>query len=133
MKQITLTINEIPVSVPSGSTILDAARAAGVELPTLCAYEGLKPKAGSVQASQPKASGLAQPVGAPAAAPRHSPKASPKAARTPARPIGHARPARLPELPEQPAGQAKPAPAPSGRPAGKPAGEPQDMQINPAL
>ena len=45
MKQITLTINEIPVTVPSGSTILDAARAAGVEIPTLCAYEGLKPKA----------------------------------------------------------------------------------------
>lgn len=35
-KMINLKINGIPVSVPDGSTILDAARAARVEIPTLC-------------------------------------------------------------------------------------------------
>ncbi len=33
---INLKINNIPVSVPEGSTILDAARAAHIEIPTLC-------------------------------------------------------------------------------------------------
>ncbi len=33
---INLKINNIPVSVPAGSTILDAARVAHVEIPTLC-------------------------------------------------------------------------------------------------
>ncbi len=33
---INLKINNIPVSVPAGSTILDAARIAHVEIPTLC-------------------------------------------------------------------------------------------------
>ena len=35
-KMINLTINGIAVSVPAGSTILDAARQAGIEIPTLC-------------------------------------------------------------------------------------------------
>ncbi|MCL2489070.1 MAG: 2Fe-2S iron-sulfur cluster-binding protein, partial [Oscillospiraceae bacterium] len=33
---INLKINGIPVSVPEGTTILDAARQAGVDIPTLC-------------------------------------------------------------------------------------------------
>ena len=36
MDMINLKINGIAVSVPKGSTILEAARAAGVEVPTLC-------------------------------------------------------------------------------------------------
>ncbi|MCR4405605.1 MAG: 2Fe-2S iron-sulfur cluster-binding protein [Anaerolineae bacterium] len=40
---INLTVNEQPVTVPEGTTILQAVRAAGVELPTLCFHEGLAP------------------------------------------------------------------------------------------
>ncbi len=36
MEMINVKINGIAVSVPKGSTILEAARAAGVEIPTLC-------------------------------------------------------------------------------------------------
>ena len=36
MDMLNLKINGIAVSVPKGSTILEAARAAGVEIPTLC-------------------------------------------------------------------------------------------------
>lgn len=36
MKNVNLKINGIPVSVPEGSTILEAARLAGIEIPTLC-------------------------------------------------------------------------------------------------
>ena len=36
MDMINLKINGIAVSVPKGSTVLDAARVAGVEIPTLC-------------------------------------------------------------------------------------------------
>ncbi len=36
MDMINVKINGIAVSVPKGSTILDAARSAGVEIPTLC-------------------------------------------------------------------------------------------------
>ncbi len=35
-KMVNLTINGIAVSVPVGSTILDAARKTGIEIPTLC-------------------------------------------------------------------------------------------------
>ncbi len=45
MKQIELIIDGKAVSVPEGTTILQAARAADIDIPTLCAYEGLKPKA----------------------------------------------------------------------------------------
>ena len=45
MNTIKLIIDGKGVSVPEGSTILEAARAAGAEIPTLCAMEGLKPKA----------------------------------------------------------------------------------------
>ncbi len=36
MANVNLKINNIPVSVPEGSTILEAARAAHIEIPTLC-------------------------------------------------------------------------------------------------
>ncbi|MBO5089374.1 MAG: (2Fe-2S)-binding protein [Clostridia bacterium] len=36
MDMITLKINGITVTVPKGSTVLDAARVAGIEIPTLC-------------------------------------------------------------------------------------------------
>ena len=36
MEMINCKVNGIAVSVPKGSTILQAARAAGVEIPTLC-------------------------------------------------------------------------------------------------
>ena len=39
---ISLTINNVPVEVPDGSTILCAAKQAGVRIPTLCYVEGLK-------------------------------------------------------------------------------------------
>ena len=35
-KMVNLKINGIHVSVPEGSTILDAARKIGIEIPTLC-------------------------------------------------------------------------------------------------
>ena len=36
MEMVNVKVNGIAVSVPKGSTILEAARAAGVEIPTLC-------------------------------------------------------------------------------------------------
>ena len=33
---VNLKINNIPVSVPEGTTILEAARVAGIKIPTLC-------------------------------------------------------------------------------------------------
>lgn len=36
METVNLKINGMEVSVPAGSTILEAARAAGIEIPTLC-------------------------------------------------------------------------------------------------
>lgn len=43
MEQITVTIDGIEVKVPKGSTVLDAAKAAGIYIPTLCHMEGHKP------------------------------------------------------------------------------------------
>ena len=36
MDMLNCKVNGIAVSVPAGSTILEAARAAGIEIPTLC-------------------------------------------------------------------------------------------------
>ena len=36
MENITIKINGIEVSAPKGSTILEAARLAHIEIPTLC-------------------------------------------------------------------------------------------------
>ena len=41
MKEIQLFINDMPVTVPPGSTVLEAAKAAGVEIPTLCHHPNL--------------------------------------------------------------------------------------------
>ncbi len=38
-----LTVDGYPVEVPEGSTVLDAARALGVDIPTLCHAPGLPP------------------------------------------------------------------------------------------
>ena len=35
-KMISLTIDNIPVTVPEGTTVLEAARDAGIKIPTLC-------------------------------------------------------------------------------------------------
>ena len=40
---IELIVNNRTISVPVGSTVLEAVRAAGAELPTLCHHDGLKP------------------------------------------------------------------------------------------
>ena len=40
---VTITIDGVEVSVPSGVTILEAARAQGLDLPTLCYLENLAP------------------------------------------------------------------------------------------
>ena len=41
MSMITLTIDGVSVSVPAGSTVLEAAKAAGIHIPTLCYMKGL--------------------------------------------------------------------------------------------
>jgi bidirectional [NiFe] hydrogenase diaphorase subunit len=43
MAVLTLTINEQQVTAAEGETILSAARAAGVRIPTLCYLDGLSP------------------------------------------------------------------------------------------
>ena len=35
-KMVNLKINDIPVTVPKGTTVLEAARAAGFKIPSLC-------------------------------------------------------------------------------------------------
>jgi formate dehydrogenase major subunit len=42
MSQVSLTVDGRPVSVPSGTTILGAARALGIAIPTLCYVEGFE-------------------------------------------------------------------------------------------
>lgn len=46
MSVVTLTINDKLVSARSERTILEAAKDAGVEIPTLCFLEGLTPRGG---------------------------------------------------------------------------------------
>lgn len=43
VRQITVTIDDQPVEVPEGSTILDACRELGIDTPTLCYGETLMP------------------------------------------------------------------------------------------
>ena len=43
MKQVTLTIDDQRVTVPEGSTVLDAIQSAGLYVPTLCHDPELKP------------------------------------------------------------------------------------------
>ncbi|MBD3162218.1 MAG: 2Fe-2S iron-sulfur cluster binding domain-containing protein, partial [Candidatus Latescibacteria bacterium] len=41
----TLAVDGREVTVPEGATVLDAARRAGIEIPTMCVLEGAKPHA----------------------------------------------------------------------------------------
>ncbi len=43
---VTVTINDKPIEVPEGTTVLAAARQLGINIPTLCDQEGLKPYGG---------------------------------------------------------------------------------------
>ncbi len=43
---VKLTINDKLVEVPEGNTVLQAARQAGIKIPTLCYYEAIKPYGG---------------------------------------------------------------------------------------
>ena len=43
VESVELTIDGAPVSVPAGSTILDACRAQGIDTPTLCYLDSLTP------------------------------------------------------------------------------------------
>ena len=45
MANVNLTIDGKALSVPAGTTILDAARANGIHIPTLCFLKGLDPRA----------------------------------------------------------------------------------------
>ena len=38
---VSLRINDIPVTVPAGSTVLEAARSAGFNIPSLCFLKGI--------------------------------------------------------------------------------------------
>ena len=40
-KMVTLKINDIPVTVPEGTTVLEAARNAGIKIPSLCYLKGI--------------------------------------------------------------------------------------------
>ena len=40
-KMVNLTINDIPVTVPEGTTILEAARTVGIRIPSLCFLKGI--------------------------------------------------------------------------------------------
>ncbi len=41
MENVTLKINNIPVTVPKNTTIIEAARTAGINIPTLCYLKGI--------------------------------------------------------------------------------------------
>jgi bidirectional [NiFe] hydrogenase diaphorase subunit len=43
MSEVTLTINDIEVKADKGMTILQAARIAGIDIPTLCSHEQVAP------------------------------------------------------------------------------------------
>lgn len=44
MSKVTLTINDKKVQAEEGTTLLEAARSAGIEIPTLCYHEKLTPQ-----------------------------------------------------------------------------------------
>ena len=41
MNMVTLTIDGVSVTVPAGTTVLEAAKSAGVRIPTLCYMSGI--------------------------------------------------------------------------------------------
>jgi bidirectional [NiFe] hydrogenase diaphorase subunit len=46
MSEVTMKIDDREVHATEGQTVLDAARAAGIEIPTLCVHESLEPYGG---------------------------------------------------------------------------------------
>jgi NADH dehydrogenase/NADH:ubiquinone oxidoreductase subunit G len=50
---IQLLINNIPVEVPEGTTILAASKNAGIRIPTLCFVEGLQASSPPVPCRSP--------------------------------------------------------------------------------
>jgi len=61
MNMITLKINGVDVSVPEGTTILDAARSADIVIPTLCHHPRLTPY-GGCRLCIVEVKGIARPV-----------------------------------------------------------------------
>ncbi|MRR35300.1 2Fe-2S iron-sulfur cluster binding domain-containing protein, partial [bacterium] len=47
MAMVNVTIDKISVSVEEGSTILEAAKAAGIKIPTLCAWPEIDHRPGA--------------------------------------------------------------------------------------
>ena len=45
MKLVNLKIDDVDISVPAGTSILDAAKQAGIKIPTLCYHPDLPVKA----------------------------------------------------------------------------------------
>src|SRR3954463_9212119 len=43
MSTVSVTIDNRPVTVPAGTTIWDAAKAAGIDIPVLCHHEKMRP------------------------------------------------------------------------------------------
>ena len=43
MDEVTLTVNDIEVKATKGMMVLQAARTAGIDIPTLCSHEQLAP------------------------------------------------------------------------------------------
>jgi NADH dehydrogenase/NADH:ubiquinone oxidoreductase subunit G len=43
MVMVNLTINGLKASAPTGSTVLEAAKSAGIEISTLCHHDALEP------------------------------------------------------------------------------------------
>jgi len=60
---VTLKINNTEVSVPGGTTILEAAKSAGIDIPTLCFHERMNP-IGSCRMCVVDIEGVSQPMAA---------------------------------------------------------------------
>src|SRR3954454_4272677 len=43
MSRVTLTINNRPITVPAGTTVWEAAKAADIDIPVLCHHEKMRP------------------------------------------------------------------------------------------
>ena len=48
MKLVNLKIDDVDISVPAGTSILDAAKQAGIKIPTLCYHPDLPVKQAAV-------------------------------------------------------------------------------------
>jgi NADH-quinone oxidoreductase subunit G/NADP-reducing hydrogenase subunit HndD len=44
MEMVNLTINGVKVTAPKNATVLEAAKSAGIHIPTLCYHPDLKPE-----------------------------------------------------------------------------------------